>query len=117
MGDLDDERHEAMCEAFGSRTWLQALPLGAVVCTAVLAEALPVERVPHDLFGDYSTGRWAWRLDDVHSVEPHVPAKGMRLWGWPWRAPEGVMRDDTTVIRARSGLNRTKMLNTGPTGI
>jgi hypothetical protein len=91
MGDLDDETREAMCEAFGSRTWRHTLPLGVILCTALLAEALPVERVRHDLFGDYSAGRWAWRLEDVRPVEPHVPARGMQLWGWPWRVPEGVM--------------------------
>lgn len=89
-GDVDDATHQAMCEAFGSRVWLRALPLGAIVCTAVLAEALPAERVPHDRFGDYSPGRWAWRLDEVRPVEPYVRAKGMRSWGWPWRVPDGV---------------------------
>jgi hypothetical protein len=91
MGDLDDASHAAMDEAFGSRTWLQDLPLGVILCTAFLVEALPVEQVPHDLFGDYSAGRWAWRLEDVHPVEPHVPARGARLWGWSWRAPDGTL--------------------------
>jgi activating signal cointegrator 1 len=86
--DLNGETHRAMCEAFGSGAWLLTLPLGVIVCTVVLADALPVERVTRDLFGDYSTGRWAWRLEDVRRVDPHVPAKGMQLWGWPWRVPE-----------------------------
>lgn len=90
MGDLDEATHAAISTAFRHRQWLQTLPLGVIVCTAVLAEALPAERVPRDLFGDYATGRWAWRLEDVHPVEPKVPAKGMQLWGWPWRVPEGM---------------------------
>jgi hypothetical protein len=89
--DLDSETHRAMCEAFGSVHRFPTLPLGVIVCTAILAEALPVEHVPHDRLGDYSTGRWAWRLEDVRRVDPHVPAKGLQLWGWPWRVPEGVL--------------------------
>jgi hypothetical protein len=88
--DLDPRMFAAMCEACGSGGWLQVLPLGVIVCTAVLADAQPVECVPHDLFGDYSIGRWAWRLEDVRRVHPHVPAKGKQLWGWSWRVPEGV---------------------------
>ena len=91
LADLDGETFEAMCEAFGYRRWLEALPRGAVVCTALLVEGLPVERVPHDLFGDFSPGRWAWRLDDVRAVEPPVPARGQQVWGWVWHVPEGVM--------------------------
>jgi hypothetical protein len=89
--DMDPETHKAVCQAFGSRTWRQALPRGEIVCIAMLVEALPVACVPHDLLGDYSPGRWAWRLDDVRSVEPPVPAKGMQLWGWPWHAPSSVL--------------------------
>jgi activating signal cointegrator 1 len=88
--DLDSETHRAMCEAFGSGHQLPALPLGVILCTADLAETLPVERVLHDPFGDYSTGRWAWRLEDLRRVEPYAPAKGMQLWGWPWHVPAGV---------------------------
>ncbi len=88
--DLDEETHDAMCEALGPGHRL-AIPLGVIVCTAVLTEALPAARVPHDLFGDYSPGRWAWRLEDVRRIDPLIPAKGMQLWGWPWRVPDGVI--------------------------
>ena len=42
-----------------------------------------------DSFGDYTAGRWAWRLEDVQSVEPHIPAKGCQQIGWEWTAPVG----------------------------
>jgi len=88
--DVDDETHEAMCDAFGSCHWFHTLPLGVVVCTALLMEALPAEQVISDPFGNYALGRWAWWLTDVRPIEPHVPAKGMQTWGWPWHVPNGV---------------------------
>lgn len=89
--DLDDATHRAMAEAFRSHDdWLQTLPRGMILCTAILREALPVDQVPHDLFGDYSLGRWAWQLEDLRPVDPHVPAKGTQTWGWPWQVPDGV---------------------------
>lgn len=90
MSDMDDETHEVICDAFGNCHWFHTLPLGVVVCTAILTEALPVENVPHDAFGNYAPGRWAWKLDDVIPVNPHVPAKGMQTWGWNWLVPDGV---------------------------
>ncbi len=61
------------------------LPRGVVVCTAFLAESLPAESVEPDLFGgDYSPGRFAWRLEDVQRVIPYDPAKGRPMIGWPW---------------------------------
>lgn len=83
------------------------LPIGAVVCTAVLAGAYRlavqgvvdadiagsamlssgwnvggrrVHVVPADLFGDYSPGRWAWLLSHVAHTHPPIPAKGRQRW-------------------------------------
>lgn len=86
--DFDQETYEAIGDAFGNCHWFHSLPLGVVVCTAFLAEALPAETVPYDVFGYYARGRWAWRLEDVKPVSPHVPAKGMQQWGWPWTVPD-----------------------------
>jgi hypothetical protein len=88
--DLDEDTLDAITEAFGRCAWNHWLPRGAVTCTAILAASLPAETVPPDPFGDYSAGRWAWRLDDVRPIKPHVPAKGKQLWGWPWTVPESV---------------------------
>lgn len=84
-GVLDD-----ITQAFGNDDWKRSLPRGTVVCTAIIAEAIPVDMVPHDSFGDYSPGRWAWRLEDVRAIEPPVPARGMQCWRWSWLVPEGV---------------------------
>ena len=36
-----------------------------------------------DQYGDYSDGRWAWRLVDVEPLDPTVPARGRQgLWEW-----------------------------------
>jgi hypothetical protein len=85
---MDELTRQAISDALGSSDWFHMLPLGVVVCTAMLAEALPVERIPHDRFGDYPPGRWAWRLTEVRPIKPHIPAKGMQLWGWPWLVPD-----------------------------
>jgi hypothetical protein len=88
--DFERKQFEAMTEAFGRCTWFHDLPLGAVVCTAIIAGAMPAQSVPPDHFGDYSPGRWAWLLKDVRPLEPHVPAKGMQTWGWPWSVPSNI---------------------------
>lgn len=34
-------------------------------------------------FGDYTIGRYAWVLEDIHPLAEPVPAKGMQgLWNW-----------------------------------
>jgi hypothetical protein len=34
-------------------------------------------------FGDYSIGRFAWLLKDIHQLAVPIPAKGMqRIWNW-----------------------------------
>ncbi len=67
-------------------TSVYSLPRGVVVCTAFLAESLPAESVEPDLFGDYSPGRFAWRLEDILPVTPHIPARGRQMIGWPWES-------------------------------
>jgi activating signal cointegrator 1 len=86
--NFDEDTIEAITDAFGRCAWNHWLPRGCVTCTAILAESLPAEKVPHDLFGDYSAGRWAWRLEDVRPVSPHIPLKGRQMIGWSWRVPE-----------------------------
>lgn len=89
-GDVTDDEYEAISECFGFCNYPEMLPRGVIVCTALLSWAKPEEEVPHDLFGDYRPGRWAWKLDDVRPIEPHIAAKGMQTWGWPWPIPAGI---------------------------
>lgn len=94
LSDIDGETADAIGEAFGFCGWNYSLPRGVIVATAILAESIPAENVERDHFGDYSPGRWAWRLEDVHPVNPHIPAKGRQQIGWPcmlpgWEASRG----------------------------
>lgn len=88
--DFTPAQFEAMTEVFGRCTWFHDLPLGVVVCTAIIGRSHLAQAVPRDHFGDYSVGRWAWELKDVRPLDPHVPAKGMQTWGWPWAVPSGI---------------------------
>lgn len=66
------------------------LPYGCIVCTVDLVYTLYTEQAvgsslfgPLELhFGDYTPGRFAWRLDDVQPVD-NVPAVGRQgFWEW-----------------------------------
>jgi hypothetical protein len=91
----------------------QALPLGAVVAIADLVDCIPTERLmfhetveidgkdfgpmpgllgKHEYvavevnqrpYGDFTWGRFAWMLENIRSVDPHVKAKGhQQIWNW-----------------------------------
>jgi hypothetical protein len=60
---------------------------GAVVGTATLGKVLPTTiraASPREkALGDFTAGRYAWPLLDVHCYERPVPAKGKQgLWTW-----------------------------------
>jgi hypothetical protein len=63
-----------------------AVPLGAVVCTAVIERVDPVEHVAPFVdwveiaLGDYSPGRFGWRLVDVEPLREPLPWKGRQGW-------------------------------------
>ena len=106
--DIDTSTAVAVVSAFGAAMdgAVPQRPLGAVVCTAVLAGAGEIQacdwpgldgrqaKMPKrmgtipgaitiDLFGDYSPNRWAWLLTDVEPIDPPAPAKGKQGW-WMW---------------------------------
>jgi hypothetical protein len=67
----------------------QPLPLGAVVCVVDLVDVVPTTGVRETLskleyrVGDYSPGRWAWKLELVRAFETPIPARGAQgLWDW-----------------------------------
>jgi hypothetical protein len=67
----------------------KTLPLGAIVavanltgCDRITSTNPPQE--PERTFGDYTPGRYAWRLDNIQPLRTPVPAKGaLGLWEWP----------------------------------
>ncbi len=54
------------------------LPYGAIVSTGMLVETRPTDTMTgeewpsghFDIFGDYSPGRFAWKIEDVNRIEP-----------------------------------------------
>lgn len=75
------------------------LPRGSVLATCNLLDCLPMESrgclagvfadypeldtAQERAFGDFSPGRWAWVLEDVHMFPKPIPAKGaLGLWEW-----------------------------------
>ena len=63
----------------------ERLPRGAVIAIAEITACLPAELVdpgaPESLFGDFTPGRWAWRLEGVRVLAPPLPARGrLGLW-------------------------------------
>lgn len=69
--------------------WEHMLPLGAVVCTAILHSQAHTENVTpvgivDRLAGDWTSGRWAWLLRDVQRLELPLPMRGHQAW---WSVP------------------------------
>lgn len=67
------------------------IPLGAIVATAVLVDVLGTQDALargfvgalERYYGDYSTGRYAWCLEGVRSIENPIAARGSPgLWEW-----------------------------------
>lgn len=88
---------------------LDRLPIGYIVGTGVLADCYKILNICHAeqlqghlvtvemqgrirdiwithedyLFGDWTPGRYAWRLENMQKVTKPVPAKGAQgLWNW-----------------------------------
>ena len=88
------------------KNWWEIIPYGAIVATTTITDFFYVQEVVDafvrvkglrtdethkstpgyldiDMFGDYSPGRYAWRLWDVSKVTEPIPVKGERgLWVW-----------------------------------
>lgn len=67
-----------------------AFPVGKVIGYAELTDCIEITpefaaRLPEEerLFGDYTPGRYAWRLEKVTELEHPVTASGKQgLWDW-----------------------------------
>ena len=88
-GRLPQRLEKAAAGRLG-KDWRLSLPLGAVVATAELTKVEPASKPGLSkeelLFGDYSAGRWMWRLGDVKVVEPPLPARGYQGF-WHLKKP------------------------------
>ena len=83
---------------------LDMLPIGAIICICNLVDCLEItgrtkvqgvtvgaalvngEKIIRGnelAFGDYTPGRFAWKLKDVHQLKEPIPTKGaQQLWNW-----------------------------------
>lgn len=63
---------------------------GCIICTADLVDCIKITQgfvnctASEELIvGDYTIGRYAWKLENVRMLDNPVPAKGkQRLWEW-----------------------------------
>lgn len=73
-------RHD---EEVVSRLGTEPLPQGAIVAVAVLKDCIPTEHAnptpEENHFGDFSPGRWAWRLEDIQPLTEPVPCRGQPI--------------------------------------
>lgn len=75
------------------------IPRGAIVAIGILDHCSRVEECfdlsgLERLLGDYTSGRWAWFLRDVHALTNPVPARGhLSLWTMPPELVEAVRRE------------------------
>lgn len=83
-----------------SHRGLSTLPYGCIVCTVELVNCYAIKDTSfirdgialglitpmEEYFGDYTPGRFAWRLDNIQLVD-NVPAKGSQGF-WEWTPPE-----------------------------
>jgi hypothetical protein len=73
---------------------LGELPFGAIVAVAYLGDCVPTQRVAAGLdadelaFGDFTAGRWAWKLENITPLRAAIPARGSRGL-WDWEPPPG----------------------------
>lgn len=73
------------------------LPYGAALCVCTLVDCIPTERAIRSIslqesaFGDYSRGRFAWKLGNVQAFYEFIPCRGAQgLWEWTIPLPEEV---------------------------
>ena len=89
---LDERARETICRRLNlsSHTGLEIFPLGCVLATANLVECIKITPEfiatlsPDELaLGDYTLGRYAWKLADVKQFQAPIPARGQQgLWEW-----------------------------------
>jgi len=87
--EMNDTIRKCLMSA-GYEHYVSDLPYGCVVCTVTLAAVYPTEQatnlpffaIRERWFGDFTPGRFAWRLDNVLQVA-NAPARGSQgFWEW-----------------------------------
>lgn len=65
------------------------LHFGCALCIVTLTDCIPTEIIRESLsvqeraFGNYSSGRYAWKLENVRAFPQPIPIRGQQgLWKW-----------------------------------
>lgn len=84
------------------------LPLGAIICVCELTECRQTETVAPEvsaierLYGDYSPGRYAFKLENVRVLTEPVPARGaLGFWAVEWDEAVAVTRQFKAITGAQ----------------
>ena len=95
---MSDEAREVICRRLGLPEIIDgpaAFPMGCILATAELVDCIRITPeyiatlTPDELaLGDYTPGRYAWKLANVKKLPEPIPAKG-RQGLWNWEPPEG----------------------------
>lgn len=86
---------DQLCSAALGPSWAKEVPLGAVVAIGELTDCLPAEPIVRkvtraDLYaGNFSTGRFAWRIDRIRPLREQIPLTG-RQGLFNWDVPAGL---------------------------
>ncbi len=68
------------------RTLPEHLPLGCVLGIVEIIDCIPAEYAHSKVFGDFTPGRWAWRVSVLEVFRHPIPYKGaLGLWEWPFQ--------------------------------
>jgi hypothetical protein len=69
----------------------ETLEYGKVLCIAEITDCIKLDcntptmeiTMGEELVGDWSDGRYAWKLENIRVFDEPIPAKGMQgLWSW-----------------------------------
>jgi hypothetical protein len=89
---------------------LRELPLGQIVCVCDLTECRQTETLAPTLseveeqWGDYSPGRYAFRLENLRLLREPVSAIGhLGFWPVPWDEAVEVSKQRNAIDRLNSG--------------
>ncbi len=76
---------DALCTRHFGVYWRDTLPRGAALGVAKLGGAFPAERVitfaDDRTSGDWTPGRFVWRLNQIKAFAEPVPYRGKQGWG------------------------------------
>ncbi|MDO4288043.1 MAG: ASCH domain-containing protein [Eubacterium sp.] len=83
--------------------WLPEMPLGAIVGVVEIVDCFPVEMIRGQLSaeelsrGDFSDGRYAWRLENPRVLKHPLPLRGYQGF---WNLEESLAQDIENCLRS-----------------